>query len=168
MSWNPFKATLAPIQTIELKIGDLFNVEAIISDAAGLLYRNVTCAIRWPVGVVNPTVKEEGTLNFTDGDLLSGLSYDLIVKQVADEVAVSKTLKSGSSVSQIGTIASVQFKATAVGTGEILLVSLDAIDDVNGALVHHSTASEGSVSLNSTEVEIPPTGVVLFKVRVVV
>ncbi len=159
-------ASLAAVETIEIYVDDVFGIEVSVIDSGQVNFRNVACGLVWPVGVIAPRTNTDGTLIYTDGTLFTGLSTDLIVKQLGDEIGISKSIKSGVSISQVGSIATVQFVALAEGEGEIALVKLEANDIENGQVVSRYTASDGSVIVNASPV-IQPTKTVIFKVRVV-
>jgi hypothetical protein len=58
--------------------------------------------------------------------LFTGLSTDLIVKQLGDEIGNSKSIKSGVSISQVGSMLRCSLWSLAEGEGEIALVKLEA------------------------------------------
>jgi hypothetical protein len=157
------KRTITDI--VELKVGDSFQVEVSIADAGGLTFRTASGALRWPVGVVAPVYVNE-VLSYTDGNLFTGQSYDLIVKQLGDEIPFSKALKAGNSVSSTGVIVTVDFTAVAEGTGEIYLAEPLIVEVINNTPVTYPTEVEGSIQVNTSAIVIP-TGTVLFRVRVI-
>lgn len=165
-NWKGIFGSSTLVEVIEVYVDDVFGIEVSIIDSGQVNFRNVACGLTWPVGIIAPRTNTDGTLIYSDGSLFTGLSTDLVVKQLGDEIGISKSIKSGVSISQVGSIVTVQFVALVEGEGEIALVKIEANDIENGQPVSRYTANDGSIRINTSPV-IQPTKTVIFKVRVV-
>src|SRR5574343_557924 len=100
-NWKGIFGSSTLVEVIEVYVDDVFGIEVFIIDSGQVNFRNVACGLTWPVGIIAPRTNTDGTLIYSDGSLFTGLSTDLVVKQLGDEIGISKSIKSGVSISQV-------------------------------------------------------------------
>jgi hypothetical protein len=150
---------------VVLKVGDVFNVKVSVASSGNQVFRTIACGVSWPASIAEPEMSGT-TPVFVDGNLFSGLDYEVKVVKTGDELAILKALKSGNSVSQSGDIVTISFIATNEGSGDFILTDLQGIDIENDLPVLRPIESEGSAPIG-VETNVVPTGSIILRIQVI-
>jgi hypothetical protein len=144
---------------LKKRVGDEIKLRVSISGAPE--HKFVGCSVVYPAWIMDPVLTDGNKVSFLAGDVYNGLDQETICTKGAGSVALSRVLKSGAAVAGNGSVATLNFKCVAAGTGVISLTNADiGYVDGNGAVVKYNAVS----SPLNVATEIPAT--VTFTVEV--
>lgn len=109
----------AQVQTIRKKVGDEIAVK--VSIATSEVHGFVGFDLQYPEALMEPKLLSGQSVEFSEGPVYSGLSFETLCSRGAGAIVVSKVLRTSGSVVSDGAVVTLLFSCKAAGSGTLQL-----------------------------------------------